>query len=298
MSTPPRSGAKPGGMVFAVIFGFLGVLIVAGSYSVHSEMNNWLSRQAEQTITIDPSFVDPENDGKLVHVIGSVSSSPHEYDDSAFGVRGRGVAMVRQTLEFGYAGGDGGGGDGWYPHREPSVFGDAPAASQDRFRTAVWIPSTVHVGAFTLDDSLVRSYLRQKFPHTRSRSAAPPNSGRTASDDVRLHLESAAWDMRTYRELTFAKDPAGAPNYGDKRVLYRVFVLDAQPVTIVCRQSGDRLDPVSGYRGGPFFRLILGPVARDQAFVAARQTARRDCLIVGGIGVVLMLVAIGVFVRR
>lgn len=297
MPTQPLPKSNVGGMVFSALVGLLGIGIVTGSFWNHSRTEDWLSGQKSQTVTIDPNDVDPKNEGRLVHVMGPVTSQPHEHYDPALDIRGQGWAMVRQTLEYGYAGGDGGGGDGWYSRREPSVLGDAPEASQDRFRTAVWVPASVQMGAFTLDDSLVRSYLRQKFPHTWNAAATVPHSQRTARDDIRLHLENAAWNVAPFRELKFAKSTDGAPQYGDKRVLFRVFTTDAEPVTLLCQQSGNRLEPLRRDQGPPFFQLILGQATRDEAYASAFQVARRDRLISGGLGAVLVLAAVGTCVR-
>lgn len=286
------------GAVFGVVCCLFGIGICFSGFDMHSEMNTWLVKQEEQSVTIDPSIVDPKNEGKIIHVIGHLSYCSQEHHDPAFDVRGRGFAMVRQTLQYGYAGGDGGSGEGWHSLREPSVFGDGPEAGADRFRTAVWMPKTVRIGAFTLDDTIVLHWLKKQLP--ASANVPDPTDPRkpplTGGDKIRIHLEKASWDAATYKELTFAKDKSGKPTYGDRRVRYHLIKIDPEPVTLLCWQSGVRLEPATRAVGGPFFQTHLGEVDRVEVFAAARQSARRESRITLIVGLVLISAGIGLIV--
>ncbi len=286
------------GAVLGAVCCLFGIMAVAGSFDMHSKKTTWLALQEEQAVTIDPSIVDPKNEGKLIHVIGEISPNPQEHHDPAFDMRGRGFAMVRQTLQYGYAGGDGGSGEGWHSLREPSVFGDGPEAGADRFRTAVWMPKTVRIGAFTLDDTIVLHWLKKQLP--ASANVPDPTDPRkpplTGGDKIRIHLEKASWAVATSKELTFAKDNSGKPNYGDRRVLYRLVKIDTEPVTLLCRQSGNRLESATTAAGGPFFQMHLGEVDRTETFTAAHQSAHRESWICLIIGLVLVSAGIGLIV--
>src|SRR5690242_16433301 len=96
--------------VLALLFG--GALVAAGPGCGGKQSEEWLADRQQAAVTINPHVPDPAHDGKLVHVTGPISTGEEPYRDPLFHVSARGFALVRQAAQYGYAGGDGGAGDG------------------------------------------------------------------------------------------------------------------------------------------------------------------------------------------
>jgi hypothetical protein len=306
----PNGGQVPPG-ILCLIFG--AALIADGPWGGGKHRDEWLAARQGEAVTIDPGVVDPANDGKFVHVTGRIEPRDHEHVDPVFGVSARGLALVRQVSRYAYSGGDEGGGDGWYPDGGPSVTGRSPEAA-DPGRTVVWMPDSVRVGEFTLDPELVIRLLRDATgavpPPERDGRKLPP------ADRVRLQIELAAWKVPLFpvprqdgpppRPAGWYPDPDGRfysgqkrdkPSYGDRRVEYRLVRVDPGEVTLLCRQSGARLEPEpAGPRGQPFFALSLGELDRSAAFASARQGVTREAWIILAVGVALEVAGVGLIV--
>lgn len=261
------SGHRPsGGRIACGAVAILLGAVLIGSGPWPSSQEEWLADRQDTTATIDAQAVAPAEDGKLVHVTGQISVN-ETHTDPLFRVSGRGFALVRQAWEYAYAGGDGGGGDGWYPDQRPVVLGGSPEAA-DPTRTAIWMPKTVRLGAFALDEEIVHRLLLDAtgvYPETAQ-------NGRKLNKDERLswQIERASWKAETFGPRPGAPLPAGwwagadglaftgkdrqKPAYGDRRVGYRLVKIEPEVVTLLCRQTGGQLKPEPKERGGGFSR--------------------------------------------
>ena len=297
---------------FGFVIGGLGTVFLVEPRSRGDgvrEGEEWLANKQRDTVTIGSKVVDPANEGKLVHVTGTISTDSEEHVDPVFDVAARGFALVRQVSVYGYSGGDGGPGtDVWELDRRPSVTGDSPLASSPD-RTVIWGPRAVRLGAFELDPEIVTRLLHDVAgvgPVIENGRALDTAEGLARSIElipgrappmavpVREVSRPAGW-WRGADGFIYTGRPQAKPAHGDRRAGYRLLTIGPAVVTLLCRQTGNRLGPEPRPHGAPFLAFYLGEVDLGAAFEPARRVVEREALM-SRVIVGLLLVVGGVMI--
>lgn len=197
-------------------------------------------------VVVAPSPVDRVREGRLVQVSGR-TSSPRPVGDPVFGVSAEGIALVRR-VEMRQ----------WQERRDSTgaavyvtVWAEAPIDSgafleaaghanpaRMPFESARFAADSVRLGDFLLGPEIVARLSGSEEPLPADPAALPENLAASFGvHDGALHT---------------AGDPE-APEIGDLRI--RFFRVPHQDVTVVARQSGNRLEPMPQPGGGSLLEV-------------------------------------------
>ncbi len=261
-----------------------------------------LAEGAAAVVAVSADAIDPNNDGRLVHVSGQASSG-EILSDPLLGVEKNAIALIREVEMYQWredsstetrtrAGGaeervttytyrtewssrqiDSSRFNQPGQHQNPSSF---PISAETRRA------GNVSVGAFSLSGRLVGQigqgeYLRLDASHV----AALP-----AELQARANAEHADW--------LYIGNPM-SPEVGDLRV--RLKVVEDQPVSILARQSGGNLSTHTTSRGTSIERLRAGHHSAEAMF---EQMVRENTMLtwfLRVLGIVMAVVGFGAILK-
>jgi hypothetical protein len=233
-------------VLFALCFGTMSEVNCANSLAELRE------RRAE-LISVPSETVLPANEGKLVHVTGPFRPPSAVLTDPEFGVSAEGFALVRTHTGYGT---DEGGTTNRHVDREPYDPSIADRYQPGR-SSKVWQSGETRLGAFTLSPALfdrvlarwsgvggstmtpsVDSRVLNRLFHTPGRELAlDPATEDRLPPDRRGH-----WKVANGR-LYSARSNPDRPNSGDEYYTYKVIDFEPMTVSLVARQTGNRLEP-------------------------------------------------------
>jgi hypothetical protein len=263
----------------------IGAVATVGFWDQGRRHSTWLDEQEPRTASVSAKAVDQARDGELIHVQGAIEPRQEEYQDPLFGVSARGLMLARISEEYVHLPGDGGG-DRWMPTASapPGAAGgvDAPPC-------VFWSPAEVRLGAFTLAPEVLIELLRQitgvtpppaqdnnrqEIPWARRIQTQILQSPQflPLPDDAALPAEARADWHRTPDGLYYYRGVApDAPRLGDRRVSYRLVVLEPADVTVLALQRKGRLEAYPNSGGNlPLLQVAPGRHNLPAMFRAAR----------------------------
>ncbi|MCU0703931.1 MAG: hypothetical protein MUF18_08140, partial [Fimbriiglobus sp.] len=249
------------------LFAF-GGLILLSSWVGRGEDDRWLEEQTAAVVSVDPARIDPAHDGRLVHVVGRLSHTPEAHTDPWSGLTHGGFAILRRGEEYGVWPADGGSHTPYW----------RPVGSL----TAVWLPAEVRVGAFTLDPVLVSLVVGdatgiapQKYVGGQEFTPAERMANQLKGAVARLTVipmpaGKAASGWEGGGEWLYSPVPTDRMGYGQRRVQYLRLDLPTDTVTLLARQSEDRLEPMPRPQAPTFADSWSGEVGVSDAFADIR----------------------------
>ena len=287
-----RIGQSFGG----VIFGF--VLIVASGGLLF-----WNEGRAIQTArsldegtglvhTVAADRVDPANDGKLVHIVGTLTASGPVID-AEFGMRSPGLRIVRRVEMYQWKEESetetkkklGGSEEKVTTYKYTRDWSDQPIDSakfrersghgnpQMTYRGSSTLAPQPKLGAFAVPENLLRGFGGEQ--------PLAAGDDQAAALQKRINKPVAAIDG----VLHIARDP-NQPAVGDFKVTFAEVRL--QPASVVARQSGSTFDAFSTKAGRSVELIAAGQVATAEMFKSAQDDNRLWTWLIRGGGCVLM----------
>ena len=250
-----------------------------------------LNEGAGVVVSVAAGAADPANEGKLVHLSGLAETFDVLRDD-AFGVAlpaihlKRGVEMYQwresesSTTEKKLGGGTETTSTysyekAWSASLEDSSRFRVPAGhenpSQMPYKDREISAANVTLGAFRLSSGLIASMKRFESLPIQSASALPA--------DLRGRAQLAGGAVYIGQSPT-------APRVGDVRVSFEV--VRPATVSVVARQTADRLEPYVTRKGATLELLSHGTVPAEAMFVAAQKANRFTSWLFRLIGFLLM----------
>ena len=287
-----RIGQSFGG----VIFGF--VLIAASGGLLF-----WNEGRAIQTArsldegaglvhTVAADRVDPANDGKLVHIVGTLTASGPVID-AEFGMRSPGLRIVRRVEMYQWKEESetetkkklGGPEEKVTTYKYTRDWSDQPIEStkfrersghgnpQMTYRGRSTLAPQPKLGAFAVPETLLRGFGGEQ--------PLAAGDDQAAALQKRINKPVAAIDG----VLHIARDP-NQPAVGDFKVTFAEVRL--QPASVVARQSGSTFDAFPTKAGRSVELIAAGQVPTAEMFKSAQDDNRLWTWLIRGGGRVLM----------
>lgn len=247
--------------------------------------------------------VDPDNDGKLVHMTGKAETKD-VLEDAAFGVSENCIRLERKVEIY-----------QWVEHSETTEkknlggsvtktttysyslewcdaavssagfkkSGHENPAGEMEFKSETWQSESVSFGAFRLSD-------RQIGRIGGERAYALPASFTSRVDRVQIAGDVIYVPERTTRENPLnTRDVQSQTRPGDMRVSYRV--VRPHDISLVAKQRGESFVPYTSKKGGGFKVDLLrdGVADADEMFESARSGNSVVAWFLRFLGFILML---------
>ncbi|QCI65223.1 TMEM43 family protein [Phreatobacter stygius] len=261
----PTQYVLAAGCVLAAI-----LLMVVGQH-IDRRLGRRVDRIAAGIVSIDPARLNPAHDGRLVHVTGIVTAQAPVVDPDT-GFQADGLKLTRQVEMFQWmrlTGADSASrtiaarwlGFG-YPTMLLSIDGKPDGRSNPPMplMSRTMLAPGMLIGDLPLDPRLaerIAPVVRQPV----SAGALPALAARLGRNDLRL----------VGGRIVSAVDPA-APEVGDLAISYSLEVAGPAPVSLIARQQGDRLVPVSADEARILPVTMAGGV-HDAGYFAAQARA-------------------------
>ncbi|WP_417250627.1 TMEM43 family protein [Celeribacter sp.] len=237
-----------------------------------------LTEGAGQVVSVESSAIDPENEGRLVHINGPLTLA-EPLSDEALGVvaPAQAVRLERVVEQFAWIESKktetdtklGGAQEKTTQYTYRMAWTDAPASGADfqfpdghlnppmPIKSEVIRQSEGAIGAFTVDD---------KISDLGSATAMLLNVAHAEGMTAALSLEQPA--NLVAGQVVIGADVA-APVLGDIRVSYKASEIDTASVVGV--QSGSELVPYTAENGREIYLVERGLKAADEMFEAAQS---------------------------
>ena len=222
-------------------------------------------------IDVAADRVDPANEGRLVHVSGTVESD-ETLTDPDFGITATGVSLIRRAEMYQWREESrsetnktlGGGEEtvttysysrGWEDSPKDSSSFKRPGGHENpemRWRGRTFALSSATMGAWNLDvQTLSRIGDGETLPLTRA--------------DAEKVSEAYGWDDASIVQsrIYLGANP-NAPQVGDHRITYKLVPLG--PISVVAQQEGDGFVHYQTQAGDALFMVDRGTVAAKQMF--------------------------------
>ena len=259
-----------------------------------------LAEGAALIITIDPSRVDPANEGKLVHVTGEMKAGVKP-SDPEFGVSAEGLRLVRTAEMYQWREDKktetkknvGGSEETVTTYSYVQVWSETPIDSREfkvteghvnpqmRYRSAGFLGGDVTLGAFRPGERIVRALpvsQQVRVDAAMAEALRPRVNGPVEAHDGVFYLGA---------------NPT-QPRIGDHRISFQL--APAGPVSIVGRQSGADFAEYQTSAGDRLLMVRQGTMSAAEMFKAAESenTAltwilRGVCALVMFLGFVMIL---------
>lgn len=242
-------------------------------------------------VSVPADRVDAANEGKLVHLSGLATTSG-ELRDETFGVTVNAIHLERSVEMFQWRENSdsttekklGGGTETTTTYSydkawSSSIIDSGQFKKPEGHQNPGYVPyktwetsaSEVSVGPFRLSEGLVGSMRRSESLPVESVAGLP--------SDLR-------WKSHPYNGGIYIGGSPSTPAVGDVRVFFQV--VRPATVSIVARQTGDRLQPYRTSKGGNIELLSYGTVAADAMFESAQQARHTMTWILRVVGFLLM----------
>lgn len=300
-----RVGQSFAGIVFGILLVIAACVVLFWNEGHAVKTVRSLSEGAGVVKTVAADKPDPANDGKLVHVIGSLTASGPVFD-AEFGMKSEGVRLVRNVEMY-----------QWTEESESETskrLGGGETTRTTYKYKREWADHAVDSGRFHernghTNPHMIWSKRNQAAPNIKLGVFAVPQSmiGRFGSaqplavDDAQVQAAKKHIDKDVAvvdGALYVGKDP-GQPVIGDYRVSYSE--VPRQSASVIARQAGPTFEPYRTEAGGTVALITPGEVPAKDMFKEAEDENRMWTWIIraGGavgmfIGFALMMGPIGV----
>jgi hypothetical protein len=300
-----RLGQSFIGIVFGIVFVIAACILLFWNEGHAVKTTRSLSEGEGVVKTVAADKPDPANDGKLVHVVGSLTTSGPVLD-AEFGMKSDGVRLVRKVEMYQWAEESesetskrlGGGETTRTTYKYKREWSDHPVDSshfhernghsnpQMTWRSRNEAAPNVKLGAFAVPNSMIGRF---------------GNDQALAADDTQVQAakKHTTKDVAVVDgALYIGKDPS-QPVVGDTRITYSE--VPRQTASVVARQAGPTFEPYRTKAGGTVALMSAGEVPAKDMFKEAQDENRMWTWIIraGGtigmfIGFCLMMGPIGV----
>ncbi|MFO1037635.1 MAG: TMEM43 family protein [Geminicoccaceae bacterium] len=236
--------------------------VFAAYWAVYLLRNEWrlgarlqaLGAAAQSVVEADPARVDPENDGRFVHLVGSASGGPVR--DPVLNVGGTGLRLDRTAETYQWVEDKDANHDRvvryeqqWRTDRVPSERFDRRTEHHNPdplpLASASFAPAALRIDAYEVDPAVIAA-----LPATAG--LRPEAVGQVIFGGRPMSVEGP-WLQ--------SGDPA-RPGTGDIRV--RLALVPEGTISVVARQEGRRLVPWPAADGSPIGLAAPGEVAADR----------------------------------
>lgn len=287
-----------GDSVGAVILGVI-LIVIAGSGLFWNE-----SRAVDRAKGIDDGNgvrtiaadrIDPQNDGRLVHVVGMLTATGPaadlEFDVKSPAVRLRRIVEMFQWSEE--VSGEPGSGGSEPKYRHTGVWADHPIDSDDfhdwyghdnpsmPYRTHLILAPGPKLGAFFVPPNLLYRFGEE----------LPLKAGDEQAAFLRKRLDRP---VKAVDGVLYVGDDPAHPEVGDLRITFRHVPL--QKASVVAEQAGMTFEPFHPRVGGPVEVIAPGEVAAAKLFEVAKEPGspwswiiRGGCCLLMFVGFVLVI---------
>jgi hypothetical protein len=293
--------ARIGQSFAGVIFGFL--LIVAACVLLF-----WNEGRAVKTArsltegagivkTVAADTLDPANEGKLIHVMGTLTTAGPATDNE-FGMKTSGIRLIRHVEMFQWTEESesdskknlGGSETTKTTYKYARAWTDKPVDSskfkertghanpQMAYRGRSTLAPQIKLGVFAVPDSLLRSFGAEE--------ALPATDDQAAALAKRINKPVQVADGVIY----IGKDPA-QPTVGDFKITFAE--VRQQPASIVADQSGASFIPYRTKAGGSVELISAGQVPAADMFNEAQDDNRMWTWLIRAGGILAMFLGFG-----
>jgi hypothetical protein len=301
-----RLGQSFIGIVFGILFVIAACVVLFWNEGHAVKTARSLSEGAGVVKTVAADKADPANDGKLVHVIGLLTTSGPVLD-AEFGMKSDGVRLVRKVEMYQWTEDSeqetskrlGGGETTRTTYKYKHEWTDHPVDSshfhernghsnpQMIWRNRNEAAPNIKLGAFAVPNSLIA-----RFGSDQALSAG----------DAQVQAAKKKYtnrDMAVVDGALYIGNNLGLPAVGDYRITYSE--VPRQTASVVARQAGSTFEPYRTNAGGTVALMSPGEVPAKDMFKEAQDENRMWTWIIraGGavgmfIGFCLMMGPIGV----
>lgn len=293
--------SRVAGSFLGVLFGFLLVLaMIVGLFWNEGRAVTTARSLAEgggAVVSVGSGSVDPANDGRLVHVSGTVASD-ETLTDPDFGITATGVSLVRRAEMYQWKEERksetrtklGGGEEtvttysyvrGWDDARQDSSGFRVPAGHENpemQWRGRTFALDSAQMGAWRLDAGVLGQM-----------GGAEPLSLRPA-DQATIEAAFGAGAIVSGGRIYLGANPS-SPQIGDQRIAYELAPLG--PISVIGRQQGDGFVPYQTQAGDALLMVDRGTVAAADMFAAAESANTVMTWILRAAGLLLLAFGFG-----
>jgi hypothetical protein len=273
-----RLGQSFAGVIFGVLLIVGACVLLFWNEGRAVKTARSLSEGAGLVQTVSADKIDPANEGKLVHVIGMLSTAGPVTDDE-FGMKSSGVRLVRRVEMFQWTESSesestkklGGGETTRTVYKYARAWSDKPVDStkfhtrdghanpQMTWRSRSTLARQVKLGAFSVPDELLRNFGAEE--------PLPARDEQGAALAKRLDKPAQVVDGVIY----LGADPS-QPSLGDYKVTFAE--VRPQTATVVADQVGSTFMPYRARAGGTVQLMEAGAVPAAGMFKDAQDENR------------------------
>ena len=296
-----RIGESVGGVLVGILLIVVSIGLLFWNEGRAIETARSLDEGAGVVRSVAADRVDPANEGRLVHVAGTLTTTGPA-SDAEFGVRSAGVRLVRKVEMYQWEEKTesetrkklGGGEETVTRYKYNRAWSDKQIDSnkfkeraghgnpQMTYQGRNALAQQPKLGAFAVPEDLLRGFgEEQPLAVTADQAAAL---------QARLNKPVQAVDGVLY----VGRDPA-QPAVGDLRIRFAEVRL--QPASIVARQAGSSFAPYQTRAGGTVELIAAGQVPAADMFKSAQDSNRMLTWILRGVGVVLMFLGFSMILK-
>lgn len=278
----------------------IGLILIVASFPVifvnegcAVKIRKTLDQGSKEFVPIEASPVNPDNEGKLVHLSGAATSTG-SLSDEKFGISAEALVLKRVVEMYQWKESSeektkkklGGGTDTtttynyekvWQKgridssnfHKASEYTNPSPKISSDR-----WRAKNITVGGFTLNDGMVEKI--NAFKPVRVH--ADKNTEAIAASSKKIHLHDGIY--------YYGKSP-DAPELGDLKISFQ-HVPNPTEVSIIAKQHKQGFETFTGKSGSTIYMLSVGQHSAAAMFAKAQQNNKIRTWIVRLVGFLLM----------
>lgn len=286
---------------------FFGLILIVVSFPVlflnegrAVKTQKTLEEGASSVVNVSAQSVDPNNDGKLVHVAGNATAEGVLSDDT-FKVTSDALKLRRKVEYYLWKEEKrtetkkklGGGEETVTTYDYTKVWTDRPIDSS-RFHESqkyknpepaleedLWVKDGIKLEAFTLSPNLAG-----QIGHYTALSAKATEDMPQELVGKKLHQDGSGF---------YLGEDRAKPEIGDLRVTHEVAL--PGPVSVIALQSGDTFKPFTAKAGGTIEMLSTGTVTAEAMFAKAHASNRIMTWILRLVGAVLMFFGFSLLFR-
>ena len=290
-----RLGRSFAGVLFGILLIVAACILIFWNEGRAVKTARSLSEGAGLVHTVAADRPDPANDGKLVHMVGQLTTTGPATDPE-FGVKSGGVTLLRRVEMFQWTEESesetekrvGGGETTRTTYKYKRDWNEHPVDSskfkqrqghtnpQMTYRTRNVLAPGIRLGAFAVPQSLMHGFGTEQ--------------SLAAGDEQVQAVQKRSADKPAQvvdGVLYIAKDTA-QPAVGDYRITFRE--VPQQTASIVARQAGPTLEPYRTQAGGTVALIAAGEVPAADMFKQAQDDNRMWTWLIRAGGVLAMFI--------
>jgi hypothetical protein len=273
-----RLGQSFAGIIFGILLIVVSCAVLFWNEGRAVTTARSLTEGAGLVKTVAADKVDPANEGKLVHVIGTLSTTGPARDDE-FAMKSDGVHIVRHVQMFQWTEDSesdsskklGGGETTKTTYKYKRDWVDKPVDSskfhtrdghanpQMTWRLRQVLAPGIKLGTFSMPDTLMRGFGKEESLEVGDEQVAA----------LQKHTQKPVQAIDG--ALYVGKDPA-QPSVGDFKITFAE--VKAQTASVVARQAGPTFEPYTTRAGGKVELMMAGSVPAADMFKEAQDDNR------------------------